>query len=60
MYGVVEAGIAAVLKVTGPKLLGLPFKTMPETVTPLMVIDTVPVIMGMPLTRPLRLMVGVP
>jgi|SRR5713226_594157 len=60
VYGVVDAGTVEVLKVTGPKLLGLPFGTIPDTGTPLIVMVTVPGIIGKPFTRPLRLIEGVP
>jgi len=56
----VDAGIVEVLNVTGPKLFGLPFNGMSETVVPLMAIETVPVSTGGPLTLPLKLIVVVP
>ena len=60
VWGVVDAGMAVVLKVTGPKLLGMPFNAIPETGTPLIVMVTVPVIIGKPFKRPLRLIEAVP
>jgi hypothetical protein len=56
----VDAGIVAVLKVTGPKLFGFPLNPIFETETPLMVIVTVPVSIWGPLTLPLSVIDTVP
>jgi hypothetical protein len=60
VYGVMDTGIVEVLNVTGPKLLGFPFRAMPPTGAPLIVMVTVPAIIGTPFKRPLRLIEAVP
>ena len=59
VYGVADAGMDGVLKVV-EKLFGFPMSVIPETVTPLIVTDTVPGIIAKPLTLPDRLIDAVP